>query len=497
MRPRFRAFSRYRPRVLTLVVLFLIAAPTTLANFTSEIDDDEIAVGSKFKGVYGWPLMWHWHELALIPGACGIIDWDFSGARLAGNVALWLVMLALPTGGCEWLLRRYRPGFRWSLRTMMAAGSVVAVCCAWFAAARNRANLQDPIIAELEEHYDTAMVERPAPKWLEFIVPDRFRRRIIGIQMEHRGVLDEALAVRLARLPRLKYLCVPVESWNPEMANALTGMRQLGWLYILKRGSKDQGGQASREFLADIGKLAQLEELGLFDWEEFPHDALARLAGLRNLKSLIVFFGTNSKGSLSHLPPLPQLEAIRIGHSDVGGEELRHLAIFPRLKSLDLTQVKPDDAELADLATLKLLEELSINETFLVRQDRESLRTLKRLKKLNFASDVSSEEPEPTVIIELDGGDWLRILESDADVFSRALETLRQANPGVVIKRSVGRHDPFNVMAPFPHEHSDLYSTWLPADTRLSLTSAIRSVLDSFPLAAPSSAQTEVEMERK
>ena len=484
MRPLFRAFSRYRPRVLTLVVLFLIAAPMTLANFTSEINDDEIAVGSKFKGVYGWPLMWHWHELALIPGACGIIDWDFSAARLAGNAAIWLVLLAAPTGACEWLLRRYRVGFRWSLRTMLAAVAVGAVCCAWFAAARNRANLQDPIIAELEEHYDTAMVERPAPKWLEFILPDRFRRRIVGIQMEHRGVLDEALAVRLAKLPQLKYLTVSVENWTPNMADALTDMQQLRWLFVLKRNSSKQSGQASRKFLADIGKLTQVEELGLFDWEDFPHGSLAHLAGLRNLKLLIVSFGTGSKGSLCHLPPLPRLENMQIRHSDVSGEELRHLAILPRLKSLDLTEANLDDAEFADLARLELLEELAIDEKFLTWQGRESLRVLKRLKKLNLSSGVSSQGSDPTVTVVLDGGDWLRVSESDADAFRLGLETIRQLNPGIVVKKAGWRPDTFDVAAPFPHEYADLRSTWLPADSGLSSTSAIRSVLDSFSPAA-------------
>ena len=80
MRPKLQAFSRYRPRVLTLVVLFLIAAPITLANFTSEI----VPIGPQspylFRGDYGWPLIWHWHKLLLSPGPCGIFDWEYNAA---------------------------------------------------------------------------------------------------------------------------------------------------------------------------------------------------------------------------------------------------------------------------------------------------------------------------------------------------------------------------------------------------------------------------------
>ena len=213
MRLRFQAFSRYRPRVLTLVVLFLIAAPITLANFTSEIVPAEAAIHGRettgtHQGQYGWPLIWHWHNLLLSPGPCGIFNWEYSPARLAGNAALWLLMLAVPVGGCEWLLRRYRPGLRFSLRTMLVAVSVAAVCSAWFAAARSRANLQDALIAELEKDYGTnkVMIERSGPKWLEFIVPDRFRREIAGIEIDASVMFDEAFARRLARLPRLQYL---------------------------------------------------------------------------------------------------------------------------------------------------------------------------------------------------------------------------------------------------------------------------------------------------
>ncbi|HUY89553.1 MAG TPA: hypothetical protein VMV10_12535 [Pirellulales bacterium] len=533
--PKFAAFSRYRPRVLTLVVVFLIAAPITLANITSEIVPADSAIHGRettgtHQGQYGWPLIWHWHNLLLSPGPCGIFNWEYSAARLAGNVALWLLLLAVPTGGCEWLLRRNRPGLRFSLRTMLVAVAVAAVCCAWFAAARNRASLQDPLIAEFEQDHgmDTIMIERPGPKWLEFIVPDRFRRHIIGIEIDDM-MLDEALARRLARLPRLQYLSAHVERWTPGMTDALAGMRRLRWLCISRypddepkqsprkhstvfdalmrwlggesespegEGSEaedsegersgDEGRRASREFHEGIGKLTQIEALCLNDWEDFPRDQLARVAGLANLKLLVVTFGTGTQGSLSHFPALPQLETIHIEYSEVSGQDLRHLAVFPRLKSLDLTHVEFDGAELGDLAPLKSLEELSIAATSLSKQTLESLLALKRLKSLSIYQDFPFEESDRTASLALDEGDQLEVPEGEAEVFRRALQMLRQSNPGIVIKKTPLGVYTFDISPPFEYEDPVLYSTWLPGDSRLLPPSGMRQLMRRLG-AAPAS----------
>lgn len=532
MRPRFQAFSRYRPRVSTLVVLFLIAAPITLANFTSEI----VPIGPQNpylrRGDYGWPLIWHWHNLVLSPGPCGIINWEYSAARLAGNAALWLLMLAVPAGCCEWLLRYYRPGLRWSLRTMLVSVAVAAVCCAWFTAARDRANLQDALIAESggEDGIGKIMIERPGPKWLEFIVPDRFRRRIIGVDMTNGTmVLDEALAKRLARLPQLQYLSADVERWTPGITDALAGMQRLRWVciarvsdYKLKQApskhatligalvrwlgsenersegegaetedsesenSSDEASQATRELLDGIGTLTQIDSFRLESWEDFPRDELERLAGLKNLKRLIVSFGPGSQGSLCQLPVLPKLETIHIEFSDVSGQDLRHLAAFPRLKSLDLTEAELDGAELADLAPLKSLEELSIAATALSQQSLESLRALKRLKVLTIRQDVSSggfssdKQPDRTTSVALDEGEQLEVPEGEAHVFRRALKTLRQSNPGIVIKNTPLGVFTFDISPPFKYENPRPHSTWLPADSSLDPPSKMRQFMRLF-----------------
>jgi hypothetical protein len=206
-----------------------------------------------------------------------------------------------------------------------------------------------------------------------------------------------------------------------------------------------------------------------------PREELAGLAGLKNLKLLIVSFGPDAQGSLSHLPALPKLDTIRIEHK-VSGQDLRHLAVFPRLKSVDLTDAEFDGAELADLAPLKSLEELSIDAESLSKQSLDSLCALKRLKSLSIDKGFSFDEPDRMVSLALDESDQLRVPAPEADVFRRALKTLRQSNPGIVIKRTPSDVYTFDISPPFEYEEPVLYSTWLPGDHRLLSPSAMHQL---------------------
>lgn len=59
MRRFLRAFSAYRPRLLTVLLLTVVAALLMLANLSAEQSLPQrhwIAFGHKS---YGWPLIWH------------------------------------------------------------------------------------------------------------------------------------------------------------------------------------------------------------------------------------------------------------------------------------------------------------------------------------------------------------------------------------------------------------------------------------------------------
>jgi hypothetical protein len=475
LQSKLRSLWRYRPRVLTVLLLFGAAAPVAMANFTAKVQaipGRPRSLGVIYaRGMYGWPVMWHWHNLGATMTLDVIVNWEYSGARLAANLVCWAIMLAVPAVACEWLLRRYRPRLRWSLRTMLAGVALAAAFCAWFAAARNRAHLQDPIIAKLIDP-QCAGVERPGPKWLEFVVPDSFRRRIVAVdtRMYRQAKIDEAFVAQLGQLPQLAYLNLEVEQLTPAMAAALRNLRQLRWLYINEK-------QPSHQSLEAIGELTQLEGLYLCG-PELASDSLPCFAGLTNLKTLTIE-NCYPAGAFSQMPALPRLEAIDVVFAALSGRDLRRLAILPTLKGVDLKYADfSADAKLTDLTRLPSLEELTVDGDDVSAEGLESLAALKHLKALHITErNVDASDVRAT--LNLDGRERLVVVESELDGFRRALHTLRRSHPGIIINgdayannRHFGREPPWEAIRyasyklPPPWEgieSSSLRSTWLPA----------------------------------
>lgn len=177
-RRTLRAFLRFRPRVLTLAVLAVVTATLVLANLSSEPSRELGPVR------YGWPLIWHWHDVVwgvtVSGGELAILSWEYNARRLAANAGLWFLMATIPSSACEYLLRRFTFKWRWCLRTMLAGVAVLAAMCAWFAAARHRANNQDQLIVSIN---GPVWLARSGPRWLDLLGLDRYRRQIVGANL--------------------------------------------------------------------------------------------------------------------------------------------------------------------------------------------------------------------------------------------------------------------------------------------------------------------------
>ena len=442
----------YRLRLVTLIVLFVVAATIVLANLSVELSPGAIESPWNYPS-HGWPLIWRWRIVGGGYNVVWVLDRNFSAVRLICNMAVWLVMLAVAGGACEWLLRRYRPRLQWSLQSMLAVVGLLAVFCAWCTALRDRANLQDPIISAFEDQGQEYYLEYCGPEWLGLVGADRFRRRIVGAALDYSRDDDEELLKRLGRLPSLRYLSLSVEQLTPGMAAALGGMPQLRILRIDDTVSTDDD-VTSQECLAAIGKLAELEELRLEGMIKIVSGSLGCLDGLKNLKSLglevsgvqeweiVAVAGVveaelerldRSHGLLllADLPALPRLETIDLRYSRVDDHDLHFLTVLPRLKSLNLTDTFITDAGLLELASLESLEELAINNGMVSVAGLESLLALKHLKSLHL--DRSYDNSNRLSVLLLDHGDELSALESEVDGLRRALEALRQSNMGIVI----------------------------------------------------------------
>jgi hypothetical protein len=320
--------SRYRPRMLTLLVLLIVAAMLVLANLSF----DQRGVERFVSKSYGWPFIWHRYvyQSFAMSFAMKTIGWYWSAPRLAVNIAIWLAILVTSALLCEWLLRRYRPRMRWSLRTMLAAVALAALFCGWFATAREKAKVQDELIAALPAGMGVRgfLVERWGPKWFDLIGADRFRRSIVF--GEPRGFIgtfhagdsgDERLIKLMARLPDLRSLTLDVDRLSPEMAEAINGMRQLRSLRLTRLHENDHG-DLPRAHLPPIGELAHLEKLVLGNMVIDKES----VAGLTNLKSLSFISWCPGGGPdawhkcLSVTSEITQLEHLSLHYMQIHGD---------------------------------------------------------------------------------------------------------------------------------------------------------------------------------
>jgi hypothetical protein len=324
---------------------------------------------------------------------------------------------------------------------------VAALFCAWCAALRNRANVQDSLIAEIEKDGQSGVyLERWGPKWLDLVGADRFRRRIVGAYLRSSNeICAENLLRRLGRFPNVRYLNLTYYKSTPGMAAALGDIAQLKILVIQQYQGDDGGDVGIRGgVLAAIGKLNHLEVLSL-DGSSNAFGSLARLAGLTNLKSLRLYndvyyvygrdefeledsLGIGELPLFASLPALPRLEAIWINPRIVRGDVVRQLAVLPRLKSLSVSKRPVTGAAWAKLASLESLEELAIDEVALAAR-LKSLLAIKRLKALH----IFSNKDDSLTTLPLDKDGQLFVRESDVDACRRALEALRRSKPGIVI----------------------------------------------------------------
>ena len=460
MRLRLEAFSRYRPRVLTLVLMAAIAAVLVLANLSADVGGANVTAAYV---EYGWPLIWRRYVVGLAGGSA--LDHVRVG-RLTGNVAMWLFMLAAPGIACEWLMRRYRPRLRWSLRTMLGAVGLVAAFFAWCASIHDRAEMQDQLIADFDARGSAVIeMENWGPKWFSLIVAERYLRRINYARVYDAGPHAELLK-RLGRSPDLRYLELWLNEWTPEVAAAISDMPHVRKLRILLRKSEHylrnyDDDRVPHEWLAAIGKLKGLEKLDL-EWSVISDDSLPYLADLTSLKTLywtdhirwVERVDFDSRRSLARLPQLPQLETIDFTGALVGDHDVRQLAVLPRLKSLNLSETFVTAAGLAELASLGSLEELAIDQGIITASGLESLLALKRLRALHIIDDsghavhwgemkrlgasrtcfssIGSETDLRGPLI-LDDGHEMFIREYEIDRCRSALQRLRRSNPGIVI----------------------------------------------------------------
>lgn len=491
-------FSRYMPRfqarlpITAFFALFIVSVLTVLANLSFDAQRRPWTIGEHLN--YGWPLVWYWRVEIFIPTGPGAQyeEWDYRPESLAGNIAIWLALLAATARISQWLARRYTPRMCWSLRTLLIGVAVVAMSCAWFVAVRDRADKQDAFVEALHIYEDDTddvwegveeddiYVERRAPKWFSVIGADRFCRHIVGVRFAtacRSSEVDEnrELFKRLSQLPSLRLLDIEPDThprqaseFTPDMAAILGQTQQLRMLNFACQGNYLHSSlNAAREYLAAIGKLTRLERLRLSIWAENSRD-LGYLASLTNLKTLALDIrpfdspadpdalseeGSEAIRALAYLSVLPQLEQFDLHDAQINAEDLDRLSAFTQLKSLNLNTNSIAAADLAKLAPLASLEELAIDGRAATAEGLTALAGIKRLHAVHVA-DTFYDEAGSGVALPLDNGDQLTVAVAEVDGVRRALEMLRDSHPRIVIDTNYADFEGHNDLQP-PWDYFD------------------------------------------
>lgn len=253
---KLQAFSRYRPRWLTVLAVSFTAALLVLSNLSYESRQQEGSV--VFWHSYGWPLVWWRAVYADIIAGCQI-----RLTRLAIDAGYWLLILAAVGGVCEWLGRRYRPRLRWSLRRMLIGTAVAAACCGWFGVASRRARQQDEFIALFYHEGgwpggQAVWIERWGPRWLELFGAQRYCRHVAGAEFTcHDGQWTQSTLNRLKEMSGLRLLYLKADRLSPAMVEALNAMPQLQVLEFAAHGVSEH--PTARECLAAIARMSDLD----------------------------------------------------------------------------------------------------------------------------------------------------------------------------------------------------------------------------------------------
>jgi hypothetical protein len=320
---------------------------------------------------------------------------------------------------------------------------------------RNRADEQDALIERL--HETSVYVERWGPEWLEVVGAGRFRRRITGADVgfnciESKMENNADTLRRLARLPGLQFLDLRAYryrgpfSFTSDMAKEFDNFRQLRLLNLDLSNDNDGNQILTHAWMNGVAKLTRLERLRVVIRAESPSD-LALLASSSNLTSLTLAIdglgdqidhepGNDENAmasfSLAYLPILSNLEALDLHDVVLDGSTLGHLARFPRLRTLNLCWTSLADTDLSNLAPLQSLEELAIDDDTATATAFEVLISLQRLKVVHIAPS-EYENDERSAAFALDDGHELAVVPAQVGRLRRALQALRNSNPGIAI----------------------------------------------------------------
>jgi hypothetical protein len=295
----------------------------------------------------------------------------------------------------------WRPGFRFSLRSLVLLVLLAAIGLGVYSWGLRRSRRQAPAVDTLRTFgakitYDYGGVypgivnaprrplskPSPYPAGLVNWLGTDFFHDVTEVHCESSIVMSpqdsKLFWEAIGQLPRLKRL------------EASGGMTEPGNILALARHDRLtrlslRWAYATPSDYAVLQKLSRLEYLDLSD-APITDEHLKFIAQAPGLKSLDLHHARITSAGLQAVAEMPQLEHLWLSGTEVGDEGLVLLRGHPSLVGLDLCYTDITDASLAHLATIPRLAELDISSTAVTDRGLAHLESHPELTYLNLES---------------------------------------------------------------------------------------------------------------
>jgi hypothetical protein len=341
------------------------------------------------------------------------------------------------------LVRRLTP--RFSLRSFLLFVLILSFVLGWLGKLQLRTRQQRAIIAQIKQVHGSVSYQTPGAETLQSVPPlgPLLLRQLVGdeaftdvrsvsfprtanvtdetltllfqlpeireVGLSGKGLTEDGVA-HLARLPKLRDLYIShvtaaglrrlasahelrelVLSFHDTDDDVISGVADLKQLTLIQLFDTS----VTAKGLSALSNLTALEEVNLLGSAKVGDGALKHVAGLDNVRTLMLCGTSIGDSDLAELPKMWRLENLNLLGTNVTDAGLTHLANCRELKSLVLPSAITDQGVQA-LRGLSNLEFLWIDSTAVTDQSAPVFAGLEKLRELllrqNAISDVGAKE---------------------------------------------------------------------------------------------------------
>lgn len=211
---------------------------------------------------------------------------------------------------------------------------------------------------------------------------------------------DDVKLKHMAKITKLKTLSLA----GPNLTDA--GMASLKNMTEL-RDLRIDGEKVTAAGVASLANCTKLQKLVVFKCPGMKGDALAALAGMKELKELEFIYGPSiDKAGSVHVGKLTGLKKVRF--NGVGPDGMSGITGLNNLEGLDLTYSDANDSHLKDIGKLTGLKELSLYATRITDDGLKSLAGMPALKVLSLTENRQLTDAALTAVAAIPNLESLR-----------------------------------------------------------------------------------------